>query len=109
MGPHAFEQIPASVSGKGQGEMLLGGSQNALQAHHNQIGQQMDPHRFWPPAHEFLHEVRDTLAESGLDFTLSVFFCDGLSPPPPATALSHSRQLGYLRWVRAVSRGVAAV
>jgi len=70
MGPYTFEQIPSLVSRKGYGEMLLGSSQNALQPHNDEIGKQVDPHRFWPPTHEFLHETRDALAESGLDFTL---------------------------------------
>jgi hypothetical protein len=50
--------------------MLFGRRQNALQADHEQVAEQMGVDVLGSPAHEILLEATDSVANRGFDFTL---------------------------------------
>ena len=65
-----LEQISTLLRGERLDQLLLGGSQDALKAHDEQIADQVGVDVFGSPAHVFLLEATDPVADGGFDFSL---------------------------------------
>jgi hypothetical protein len=77
MGPHLLQQVPPFFSGKRLDQVLLGGSQNALQADDEEIAEKVSVNVLGSAAHVILLEATDPLANGGFD--LSVGFHGNVS------------------------------
>ena len=80
MGPHLLEQVPSLLGRKRLDQLLLGGGQNALQADHEKIAQQVGVNILGTPAHIVLLEARNSLHKRRLRFL------PGFSSRPPHNA-----------------------
>ena len=69
MGAHLLEQVPSLLGRKRLDQLLLGGGQNALQADHEEIAQQMGVNVLRAPAHVVLLKTTDSLRNSGFHFS----------------------------------------
>jgi hypothetical protein len=65
-----FEQVPALFTWKRLDQVLFGRGQYTLEAHHEQITDQMGLDVLGAPAHEFLFKATDPLGNGGFDFAL---------------------------------------
>src|SRR5208337_2391209 len=70
MGPHLLEQVSPLLGWERLDQMLLGGSQDALEADHEKVVDQVYADVLGPAPHEFLLEAAHPLADSGFDFSL---------------------------------------
>jgi hypothetical protein len=78
--PHLLEQIPAFFSGQRADEMLLGRGEHSLQAHDEQIADQVRSNVLGPAAHVLLLEARNPIADRGFDFALCSVHCPNRTP-----------------------------
>ena len=70
MGPHLFEQVPPLLGRERLDQLLFGRGQDALEADHEQIADQVGVDVLGSPAHVFLLEAADPFADGGFDFSL---------------------------------------
>ena len=70
MGPHLFEQVPPLVRRERLDELLFGRGEDAFQADHEQVADQVGVDVLGSPAHVFLLETADPFADGRLDFSL---------------------------------------
>src|SRR5262249_20202319 len=70
MGAHLFEQVSALFGRQGLDQLLLGRRQNALEANHEEIAEQVGADVLGPAAHVILLEAGDALGDGGFDFSL---------------------------------------
>ena len=70
MGPHLFEQVPPLLGRERLDQMLFGRGQDALEADHEKIIDQVCVDVFGPPAHVLLLEATDPFTDGGFDFPL---------------------------------------
>ena len=77
--PNLFQQVAPFFNRQRGHQMLLGGSQNTLQPNHQQIANQMRTDVLGPPAHVFLLEMGNPLADGSFDLSL----CLQLFDPQP--------------------------
>jgi hypothetical protein len=70
MGPYLLQQVPPLFGRERLDQVLLGGGQNALETHDEEIPQQMGVDVLGPPAHVILLEAADSFADGGFDLSL---------------------------------------
>ena len=70
MGPYLFEQVPALFRGEGLDQVLFGRCQDALEADHEEIPEQVGVHVLGTSAHVILLKAAHPLANSGFYFPL---------------------------------------
>ncbi len=68
--PNLLQQVAPFLRREGLHQMLLGSRQDALQANHEQIINQMCVDVLGPPAHVLLLEMRHRFANRGFDLSL---------------------------------------
>jgi hypothetical protein len=72
MGAHLLEQVPAFLGWERLDQVLLGGSQNALETNDNQVADQVGMNVLGTSAHVLLLEVAHPLRNGTFDFALSL-------------------------------------
>jgi len=70
LGPHLLEQIPALVGMERLDQLLFGRRQDAAEAHHEKIANEVGVDLLGAAAHVLLFEAADPFADCGLDLAL---------------------------------------
>jgi hypothetical protein len=70
MGPYLLQQVPPLFGRERLDQVLLGGGQNALEMHNEEISQQMGVEVLGASAHVNLLEATNPLADAGFDLSL---------------------------------------
>jgi hypothetical protein len=92
MGPHLLEQVSSLLGWQRLDQMLFGGGQDALEADHEEIIDQVRADVFGSPAHVFLLEATDPLADGGFDFPLRFHGALACLPFPAQVAAEEDRR-----------------
>ena len=70
LGPDFFEQVPPLLGRQRLDQLLFGRGQDALEADHEKVADQVGVNVLGPPAHVFLFKARHPFADGGFDFSL---------------------------------------
>ena len=70
MGPHLFQQVPAFFGRKRLDQVLLGGGQDALKTHDDEITEKVGADVLGATAHVILLEAADPLANGRFDLSV---------------------------------------
>jgi len=70
MGPNLLQQVPALFGRKRLDQVLLGGGQDALETHDEEITKQVGANILRTPAHVILLEAADPFANGGFDLSV---------------------------------------
>jgi hypothetical protein len=84
MAPYLLQQVPPPFGWKRLGQLLLGFGQNASEANHEKIAEQVDVDVLGAPADVILLEATDSLADGSFDLTPGSH--GNLSTPMPVRA-----------------------
>jgi hypothetical protein len=90
MGPYLFEQVPPLLGRQRLDQLLFGRGQDALEADHEKVIDQVGVDVLGPAAHVFLFKATDPFADGGFDFPLG--FHGDLKRVPSPGRCPHGRR-----------------